>query len=502
LRFMFMSVPFQKRVYSCFSATVVLFALILTCGARQEAFAQTEDAFSDASADPVRLFERGQNAHARGELLKAIEFYDEALKVRPEFAEAEFQRGNALVSLGRLSEAEAGFRRAIELKKDWSLPYAALGSLLVTLKRDADAESYLRLAIKSDSESNLALRLLGDLRLRAGDAKEALELLRRATTNKEAPLGTWVVLAIAERASGNNTAALASLDYVLQLEPANLAALIERAELRMATGNKEGAIQDVVAAEASSKGDKASASRLVTVYELAGKSDEARRLAQSAGFVEIVQASPDGTIKVTATPEEIAAANNEDSEISRKALESLVQKNPGNAMLLARLGDSYRKIDPGRSLDYYRRAIEIEPHNAEYATGYSSALVQARRFADAVIVLRRVISIAPNNYTAHANLATALYALKQYALALEQYQWLLSRKPDLTIAHYFIATAHDNLGEYQQALAAYESFLALASPQTNELEIEKVKLRLPLLRRQIQLGQGVKKPKRQASKQR
>ena len=66
-------------------------------------------------------------------------------------------------------------------------------------------------------------------------------------------------------------------------------------------------------------------------------------------------------------------------------------------------------------------------------------------------------------------------------------------RPELTITHYFIATAHDNLGEYEEALASYELFLTNANQKTNELEIEKVKLRLPSLRRQIQLGQGVKK---------
>ena len=50
----------------------------------------------------------------------------------------------------------------------------------------------------------------------------------------------------------------------------------------------------------------------------------------------------------------------------------------------------------------------IEPANADYATGYSSALVQARRFAEAAAILRKVIAAAPNNYAAHANLATAL----------------------------------------------------------------------------------------------
>jgi tetratricopeptide (TPR) repeat protein len=174
-------------------------------------------------------------------------------------------------------------------------------------------------------------------------------------------------------------------------------------------------------------------------------------------------------------------------------LENLLGKNTYTAMLMARLGAAYRTVDPNRSLDYYKRAATIEPANPEYATGYGSALVQARRFAEAAAILRRVIAAVPNNYTAHANLATALNELKQFAAALNEYEWLLKTKPDLTVAYYFIATAHDHLGEYDLALAAYERFLGGADAKMNQLEIEKVKLRLPSLRRQIQLGQGAKR---------
>src|SRR5882762_3498817 len=146
--------------FAAFAAALCL--LFFACSVMQA----QDDPFGDGSADPVKLFERGQNAHAHGDLLKALEFYEEAIKVRPEFAEAEFQRGTALVGLGRLQEAESGLRRAIELRKDWSLPYSALGALLVRLNRDADAETVLRQAIKIDREDSLALRMLADIRLR------------------------------------------------------------------------------------------------------------------------------------------------------------------------------------------------------------------------------------------------------------------------------------------------------------------------------------------------
>src|SRR6185369_6767981 len=169
--------------------------------------AYSQEAFGDDATDPVRLFERGQGAHARGELEKAIGFYEQALKVRPEFPEAEFQRGSALASLGRLNEAEAAFRLAISYKKNWSLPYSALAVVLMRQSRDKDAEQFFRQALTVDNKDAIALRALSELRLRAGDPKEALELAKRATANADAPASAWVSLAMAERANGNMAAA-------------------------------------------------------------------------------------------------------------------------------------------------------------------------------------------------------------------------------------------------------------------------------------------------------
>lgn len=473
------------------AALVLTTVVIVTCSAGS-GVAQTEDPLGDGAADPVKLFEQAQTAHARGDLARALAYYEEAIKVRPEFPEAEFQLGNVLVSLGRLADAEAAFRRAIKLRKDWSLPYSALGALLAHNNRDSEANPLLGEALKLNPQDGLALRALASVRLRAGEVKEALKFAQTATTQAEASASTWLVRAMAERANGDNSGARTSLQHVLQIEPGNIAALIERSELNIEGGDYEHAIEDLKSAEQLKKGDKAILSRLAVAYERSGKPEEAQRIAESAGLIT-AEKSADGKIKVIGAPEEIEAANNEDPAIARKALLKLLEKNSRNAMLLARLGASYRTDDPSRSLEYYHRAAEIQPDNPEYAVGYAAALVRVRRFAEAVGILRRVIAAAPDHYVAHANLATALYELKRYPEAIPEYEWLLRTKPDLAVAYYFIASAHDYLGEYKEALTAYEAFLGRADTRTNQLEIEKVNLRLPSLRRQIQIGQGVKR---------
>ncbi len=475
--------------------TLTLLCVFVCC---QLAPAQTDDP-TEGETDPVRLFERGQNAHAKKDILRALALYEGALKLRPEFPEAEYQRGVALVALDRFPEAEKAFRRAIDLKKDWLLPVVAVGSLLARLTRDQEAEVDLRRAIKLGANDYTTLDSLSSVRLRAGDKIEALALGRAATQEENAPASAWTWRAVVERATGDTNAALNSLGRALAIEPNNISALRERAEARIEVKDYEHAIEDLKAARAGKPDDKEISVRLGNVFDLAGKPEEAQRIYQSVG---VTRSAPPSTGRdypklalIDGTPDEIESANSDEPDRARPALEKLLSKNPKNASLFARLGELTRRTDPQKSADSYRRANEIDPTNPKYATGYAAALVQMRRFSEAEPILRRVIKAAPDEYTAHSNLALALYELKRFAEALTEYEWLATSRPEIAATYFFIATAHDNLGAYEQALDAYEKFLARADPTNNKLDIEKVNLRLPRLRDQINRGQGAKRKK-------
>src|SRR5215467_4075718 len=91
---------------------------------------QTSAAQSDDENDPVKLFEKGQDAHSKSDYKLAIELYDAAIKLKPEFPEAEFQRAMALLATNRKPEAIAGFKRAVALRPDWALAYSSFGTAL------------------------------------------------------------------------------------------------------------------------------------------------------------------------------------------------------------------------------------------------------------------------------------------------------------------------------------------------------------------------------------
>ena len=480
---------FRPRLIIIYALALSLTLLFSASFAHAQTDVEDDDAAAEGSgeADPIRLFERGQDTHARGDIQLALQFYEAAIKLRPEFPEAQYQRARALVSMGRLTEAEKGFRRAIELRSDWALPTAALGSLLVRLDRLDEALKYLDRALEIDAKSPTALVALAELRLRMRAGREVLqsllERLRAATASQDATASLWAARGAIERAVGDKAEAAASLERALNIDPQNNAARMERAEMRAGAGEFERAIEDARAAQRAEA--PGAALLLARIYALAGRQEEAVRT------LDALDAETKALPETVALRNAILAGGQTDAE-GRAALEKILEREPRNAALLARLGALYRTDDPARAVQYYRRALEIEPRNADYATGYGAALLQAHRYTEAVAILRQVLTVAPENFTAHANLATALYQSKSFAEALIEYSWIARSKPELAATYFFIATAHDFLGEYEEALASYEAFLSRADAQKNQEEIAKVNLRLPSLRHQIKRGEGRK----------
>src|SRR5437588_5173503 len=98
-------------------AFLALVALLVIPLCSQPALAQDDP--TNGETDPVKLFERGQDAHAKNDYQKAIALYEAAIKIKPEFPEAEFQRAMALLVTNRQKEAVEGFKRAVALRPEW-----------------------------------------------------------------------------------------------------------------------------------------------------------------------------------------------------------------------------------------------------------------------------------------------------------------------------------------------------------------------------------------------
>lgn len=473
---MFFNHTIQIRFVFFLCTAFFVFSLVLPVAAQDE-----ED-----GDDPVALFNKGQDAHEKGDLAAALKFYDEAIRVLPEFPEAEYQRGAAFLQMGKPVEAEKAFRRALEIREDWTLAMAQLGALLVRRNEFAEAEKILTKAIELEERNFPALDALTELRIRTKASHEVLRALLgkvEILTSKANPTASiWASRASLERALGNLQAAKISIKNALLIDPKNSVALIERVEISLSEGDFTRAVEDAKLLAQISPDSINAKLLLARVYAASGKTAEAVKILDSLNQNE------------TAVIEFRKALNKKENE-NVADLEKTLETEPKNVAVIERLCILLRAENPLKSLEYCRRASELEPNNINHAVGYGAALVQAKKFAEAAHLLYKIKEIAPDNYTARANLAAALFQLKNYPQAKIEYQWLTEKQPDLAIAYYFLAIAHDNLEEYLDAMANYQQFLRLADPKINQLEIDKVNLRLPSLQKLINKMDKKKKGK-------
>lgn len=445
-------------------------------------FAQQDP--DDAQQDAVRIFNQGQDAHERGDYKTALKFYDEAVKIFPEFPEAEYQRGNALASLDRKADAEKAFRRALELRADWTLPITNLGALLIERDEFAEAEKLLAKAIEADDANLAAYSAMTDLRLKTKASPQILKALLAkiqtlaAKANPGAAL--WISRAALENALDDKTAAKASVKRALEIEAANKNALSMRAEIALSENDYERADADAKTLLQMSP-DSVSFKILQTrVFAAQNKTGDA---------LKILDALKNSSSEAAALRVTIAAYDS----TSAAELEKQLEKDGKNAAVLSRLCVLLRTENPSKAVEYCRRASEAEPTNINHAVGFGAALVQAKEYENAIAVLRRILEIAPDNFTARANLAVALFQSKRLEEAKIEYLRLAEKQPDLPITYFYLAIIFDNLNEYADALANYQMFLKRADAVQNKLEIEKVNLRLPTLQNQIKRGEGKKK---------
>ena len=111
------------------------------------------------------LNKQGDDYFDAGQYQKAIDAYQQAVKLQAYYPEAYLNLGEAYFNLGRYDEAVAADKQAILLKPDWAAAYHALGNSYLKLDRSAEALDALKQALSldpKDSEARNALSVAYD----------------------------------------------------------------------------------------------------------------------------------------------------------------------------------------------------------------------------------------------------------------------------------------------------------------------------------------------------
>ena len=465
--------------------------------AAENAEAETREADQQQAA---ALFEQGQAAHQAGQLAEAVRLYSEALHKDSSLWQAEYQRASAYLALNRLAEAHASITRVIaqlsesedspELRAVSARAQVTLGEILLADHKSPEAEAAFKRALELQPTAPRAHAGLAQALFASGQYAAVLTEARAAIAGGDDRAAAYALIGAALVAEKKYDEALPSLSEALKREPQHAAALRLRAEVFIARKDLPRAIADLQASLTAER-NTTTMLRLADLYAQSGNTDEAVRLAR-----QILASEPENT----AARHLIAAATIESANTGEAIaqLEKMIQAEPNRADLRAQVAEKYLTTQPEKSLEQYIAAAKLDPNNPNHQIGAASALVRLRRFQEAVTVLQALSgqSLKPEQaYVTHTNLATALFELKDYQNAARQFLWILDHQRDqkkTAITLYLLGICFDRLGDYAQALKAYEQFLQIAPPE-NQLEADKVRLRLEPLKRQLARSGGKKK---------
>ena len=248
----------------------------------------------------------GHAALARGDRDAAVRYLTEAVRIRPNYADAHFDLGTALHGEGRYEEAVRHFHIALEAGSDSSDTRYNLGLSLHALGLTGSAIDEFRAALDANPNHADALSNLGALLLTQGQADAAIDVFRRAVALEPNSAESHFSLGAALEARGEIEEAMAEFRQAIRLDAAwdlplqRLAWLLATSRderirdgalaVRLAeraaeqTGRQDPGVLDILAASLADAGRFTdaieAARRALHLYEAAGAGESADDLRQ------------------------------------------------------------------------------------------------------------------------------------------------------------------------------------------------------------------------------
>jgi len=112
------------------------------------------------------------------------------------------------------------------------------------------------------------------------------------------------------------------------------------------------------------------------------------------------------------------------------------------------------------ALSEYRRAVELEPGNADYRLNLGAALLQCSAPEEAIRVFQAGLREQPGSWRLQVGLGAAFYIAGQYEDAAAAQLQAAQRRPDASIIYVLLAKVYQSAPEHQpEILRAFHNYL-------------------------------------------
>jgi Flp pilus assembly protein TadD len=214
--------PYRRWV--CGIASVLIVAVLMGCAWRQTSFwYDSETLWTHTLACTSRNIVAHNNLGAAfaglGRVREAMAHLQDALELKPDYAEAHSNLGYALAGLGRTDEAMAHYQKALELNPNYAEAHSNLGNALVGLGRLHEAMAHLQKALELKPGLVEAQNNLGNALAGMGRIDEAMACYRKVLELKPDHAETHSNMGVVLACLGRIDEAMAHYQKALELKP-------------------------------------------------------------------------------------------------------------------------------------------------------------------------------------------------------------------------------------------------------------------------------------------
>ena len=152
--------------------------IFLVFGLRTQAHAVFQDILDINPQDVLALNSLGYNELNNRHLVQALGYFEHALTLTPNNANAHFNVGFVCEELGRSQEAELAFRKALELDEKMDRAWYGLGLVLVRQRRFEESLVAFKRNTELQSMSPYAWYQMARVHMELHQPDKALEVMR------------------------------------------------------------------------------------------------------------------------------------------------------------------------------------------------------------------------------------------------------------------------------------------------------------------------------------
>jgi protein O-mannosyl-transferase len=146
-----------------------------------------------------------------------------------------------------------------------------------------------------------------------------------------------------------------------------------------------------------------------------------------------------------------------------------IDGHPEGAMHECYMARIYLLLErPNEALPPLRRAVSIEPKNADNWTAYGDVLAQQKYYEPAIASFRKAIHLIPDMDTTRNRLALTLAKAGRPEEALKEFTWLLEKYTNLAELHTNIAPTLEALGRTNDAKEHLKKAAAIEQESSNQ----------------------------------